>query len=116
MVESVKFRNLVTGKEIAMDSDKGDYLLDVDDGSVDWGEVEAKHNTYNFPTQIGSYISSTSLEDREVSFFGYSSKTAWKKENSLKSRRTRIYRSPSGTPLPAITLMTISTTTRRLSG
>lgn len=71
MVESVKFRNLVTGKEIVMDSDKGDYLLDVDDGSVDWGEVEAKHNTYNFPTQIGSYISSTSLEDREVSFFGY---------------------------------------------
>ena len=45
-----------------------------------------------------------------------SSKTAWKKENSLKSRRTRIYRSPSGTPLPAITLMTISTTTKRLSG
>lgn len=71
MVESLKFINLNTGKEIIMDGDKADYLIDTDNGSIDWGEIQAKHSTFNFPTQIGSYISSSSLEDREVSFFGY---------------------------------------------
>lgn len=71
MIESLKFINLNTGKEIIMDGDRADYLIDTDNGSIDWGEVQAKHNTFNFPTQIGSYISSSSLEDREISFFGY---------------------------------------------
>lgn len=71
MIESFKFINLNTGKEIIMDGDKADYLIDTDNGSIDWGEIQAKHSTFNFPTQIGSYISSSSLEDREVSFFGY---------------------------------------------
>lgn len=71
MVESLKFINLNTGKEIIMDGDRADYLIDTDNGSIDWGEIQAKHSTFNFPTQIGSYISSSSLEDREVSFFGY---------------------------------------------
>lgn len=71
MIESLKFINLNTGKEIIMDGDKADYLIDTDNGSIDWGEIQAKHSTFNFPTQIGSYISSSSLEDRDVSFFGY---------------------------------------------
>lgn len=71
MIESLKFINLNTGKEIIMDGDRADYLIDTDNGSIDWGEIQAKHSTFNFPTQIGSYISSSSLEDREVSFFGY---------------------------------------------
>lgn len=71
MIESLKFINLNTGKEIIMDGDKADYLIDTDNGSIDWGEIQAKHSTFNFPTQIGSYISSSSLEDRDISFFGY---------------------------------------------
>ena len=36
MVESLKFINLNTGKEIIMDGDRADYLIDTDNGSIDW--------------------------------------------------------------------------------
>lgn len=71
MIESVRFINSDTGESIVMNGDTADYLIDTDNGSIDWGEIEATHNTFNFPTQVGSYISSSMLEDREVSFFGY---------------------------------------------
>lgn len=71
MIESIKFINSQTNEAIVMDGDSADYLIDTDNGSLDWGGVDAKHNTFNFPSQVGSYISSSMLEDRDVSFFGY---------------------------------------------
>lgn len=46
-----------------------DYILQ--QGDLDVGHVEATHNTFNYPGQIGAFISSTSLGTRDFSVEGY---------------------------------------------
>lgn len=46
-----------------------DYILQ--QGDLDVGHVNATHNTFNYPGQIGEFISSTSLGSRDFSVEGY---------------------------------------------
>lgn len=46
-----------------------DYLFQ--DGGVDWGNVPAEHNTYNYPRQVGDTISSTKVRNRDISIEAY---------------------------------------------
>lgn len=46
-----------------------DYLYK--DGGVDWGNVPATHNTYNYPGQMGDTISSTKVNNRDITIEGY---------------------------------------------
>ena len=46
-----------------------DYLYK--DGGVDWGNVPATHNTYNYPNQIGDTISSTKIRNRDITIEAY---------------------------------------------
>ena len=69
MIESVKIRNDVTGNIIKLDMSEANYLIY--EGSIDWGTVDVSHNTFQYPTQIGSYISSTTVGSRDVSISGW---------------------------------------------
>lgn len=46
-----------------------DYLYK--DGGVDWGNVPATHNTYNYPNQVGDTISSTKIRNRDITIEAY---------------------------------------------
>lgn len=41
------------------------------DGDIDWGNVPATHNTYNYPNQVGDTISSTKVNNRDISIEAY---------------------------------------------
>lgn len=46
-----------------------DYLYK--DGGVDWDNVPATHNTYTYPNQMGSTISSTKIQNRDITIEAY---------------------------------------------
>ena len=69
MIESIKIRNESTGKIIKLDMSEANYLIY--DGSIDWGTVDVSHNTFQYPTQIGAYISSTVVGTRDISISGW---------------------------------------------
>ena len=69
MVERFEIVNLSTNEKAVFGRDKTcDYIYD--DGLF-WDGVEAVHNTYKNPRQIGSYISSTVINERQVSIEAY---------------------------------------------
>lgn len=40
-------------------------------GGLDWGNIPATHNTYNYPNQIGTSFSSSKINNRDISIEGY---------------------------------------------
>lgn len=70
MVSSFIIENMSTQKQITFGQDIDfDYLFDSD--GLDWGSVPATHNVYNYPNQVGVSISSTKINERDVSIIGY---------------------------------------------
>lgn len=70
MVEYLTIKDLNTGtaKHFDVDGDV-DYLLY--EGCIDWGNVSVTHNTFQFPQQIGMYISNTVLGSRDIAINGW---------------------------------------------
>lgn len=52
-----------------MNSDDAEYLID--EGSIDWGTVTSTHHSYNYPSQIGEFISATTIGARTISIVGW---------------------------------------------
>lgn len=46
-----------------------DYLYK--DGGIDWGNVPANHNTYDYPNQIGDTISNSKSKNRDITIEAY---------------------------------------------
>lgn len=70
MITNFEIINLTSNKMATFGQDiTFDYLYD--DGGLDFGSVDATHNTYSHPGQIGSHISSTEVGSRDVSIEGY---------------------------------------------
>lgn len=70
MIESLVLRNKVTKEKLQMSMD-ADARYILFEGSLDWGSVEVTHNKSQFPSQIGTSISSTVLGGRDVSISGW---------------------------------------------
>lgn len=70
MIERFKVKNKTTGKEFVFGQYVDcDYVYKSD--GLDWGVATANHNTYNYPGQVGSYISTTVIKERDISIVGY---------------------------------------------
>lgn len=68
MVESIKLKNVVSGKSISLDMiTTQDYILN----SVDWGAIESTHHSYKYVNQIGVYVTGTTLETRSIVIIGW---------------------------------------------
>lgn len=70
MIHSFNLENQRTKTNIAFGQDF-DYNYLFEEGGIDWGNIEANHNTYTFPNQIGSNISSSKMKERQVTIQGY---------------------------------------------
>lgn len=64
-----------------------DYLFA--DGGIDFGNVDASHNTYSHPGQIGQHISSTEVGSRDMTIEGYCYYILQEYEKELLSREER---------------------------
>ena len=69
MVESLKIENLNTGSVKQFDMAEADYLIY--EGSIDWGNAQVDHSTFQFPQQIGSYITNTIVGSRDIAINGW---------------------------------------------
>jgi hypothetical protein len=68
MIESITLQNMKTLSKIKMDKvTTQDYILDY----VDFGTLEGTHHTYKYVNEIGTYVSSTTLETRNVTIEGW---------------------------------------------
>lgn len=67
MIEAITLQNMTTLQSILIDRDNSEFVLT----SVDLGTVEGTHHSYKYVNQVGVYINSTTLEQREVSIEGY---------------------------------------------
>lgn len=70
MVSSFTLMNKENGNSITFGQTTSSECLYKDDG-VDWGNAPATHNTFSYPSQLGEYISSTSVKGRDISIMGY---------------------------------------------
>lgn len=70
MISKFTLKNTTTREEISFGQDTSADFVFKDNG-IDWGNVPAIHNLYSYPGQIGTYISSTTLNGRDVSIIGY---------------------------------------------
>lgn len=70
MISKFEMKNLTNGKEVSLGQDSSSQYVYKDDG-LDWGSAPATHNTYTYPGQIGTYISTTSVRERTISITGY---------------------------------------------
>lgn len=70
MIESLVITNKATKEKLQMSMDvDAKYILT--EGSIDWGSVEVTHNKSQFPSQIGTNVSSTVLGGRDVAISGW---------------------------------------------
>lgn len=67
MIDSLVLHNKSTNKSVTIDKDTSAFVL----GEVDFGTVPGTHYSYKFLNQIGVYIDSTALEQREISINGW---------------------------------------------
>ena len=68
MVENVILRNKQTSALLELDVvNTPFYILD----KVGWGQIKGTHHSYKYVKQIGVYVTSTSLETRDVSVSGW---------------------------------------------
>lgn len=69
MVESLTITNITLGETLEMNMSSANYLIY--EGSIDWGNVEVSHATYQYPSLAGKYITNTALGSRSVSIAGW---------------------------------------------
>lgn len=69
MVESLIIRNTTSNESKQFDMSEANYLIY--EGAIDWGNVDVTHNTFQFPEQIGKYVSSTVMGSRDISINGW---------------------------------------------
>lgn len=70
MISRFIFTNMTSGKQAAFgQSVDDDYVYHTD--GLDWGTAPAEHNMYNYPKQVGSTISNTKINSRDISVTGY---------------------------------------------
>ena len=70
MITKFEVRNMTTEDRITFGQDLDcDYLYKSD--GIDWGSASAKHNTYNYPGQVGVSVYSSKINERDISI------TAW---------------------------------------
>lgn len=70
MIGEFIIRNMETGQTINFGQEIG-YDCIYNDGDINWGTVSAKHNTFDFLDQVGLSISSTKINDRDVTINSY---------------------------------------------
>lgn len=95
MVEKITLVNNSFGTSLSIDQDTRIFVLE----SVDWGEVSGSNKTYKFIDQVGSYVTKTTLESRDVSIIGW---IVADSENQMKERKTFLNKFVS--PLHRLTL------------
>lgn len=87
MISSFILKNMVTSDQVVFGQDFDcDYLYL--SGDLDWGNVPATHNTYNYPNQIGSSFSSTKVNERDITVTGYVFYTPTPAERALYGDQT----------------------------
>ena len=70
MITKFEVRNMTTEDRITFGQDLDCEYLYKSDG-IDWGSASAKHNTYNYPGQVGVSVYSSKINERDISI------TAW---------------------------------------
>ena len=70
MVSSFKLENIENGNSITFGQTPASECLYKEDG-LDWGSAPATHHTFSYPSQLGQYISSTSVNGRTITIVGY---------------------------------------------
>lgn len=70
MISEFTIENLTTKDIVTFGQEPSYGYLFKDDG-LDWGSAYGSHSTYNYPGQIGSYISMTSIKERDITITGY---------------------------------------------
>lgn len=70
MVSQFTLSNKENGSSITFGQTTSSECLYKDNG-VDWGSAPATHNTFSYPSQLGEYISSTSVRGRDISITGF---------------------------------------------
>ena len=70
MIGEFLLKNLTLGLEVKFGQELDCDFLFQDDG-VDWGNIQAQHNIYNYPGQVGDTISSTIIKNRDISIEAY---------------------------------------------
>lgn len=61
-----------------------DFLYE--DNGIDWGNVPAQHNTYNYPGQVGDTFSSTKIKNRDITLEAYAYYIMTEEEKQMYSR------------------------------
>lgn len=70
MIREFVLKNLSTLEEVKFGQDIDcDYVYE--SGGLDWGSIPATHSVYNYPGQIGDNISSTKVNNRDVTIQAY---------------------------------------------
>ena len=70
MIQEFVLKNLSTLEEVKFGQDLDcDYIYE--SGGLDWGDIPATHNTYNYPGQIGDSISSSKINNRDITVQAY---------------------------------------------
>lgn len=86
MITKFEVRNMTTDDRITFGQDTTcDYLYKSD--GIDWGNAGAKHNTYNYPGQVGVSIYSSKIEERDISIVGWVYYILSKREQALVARK-----------------------------
>lgn len=67
MIENLLLTNSTTGQEIGISMDSTSYVLEW----ADFGTIIGTHQTYHYPTQIGSTKYSSTMDTREVKIIGW---------------------------------------------
>jgi len=71
MIQEFILKNLSTLEEVKFGQDLDcDYIYE--SGGLDWGNIPGTHNTYNYPGQIGDSISSSKINNRDITIQAYS--------------------------------------------
>lgn len=70
MISSFELENQRSKEKISV-SQSADYSFIFNDGGIDWGSIQAVHNTFTFPNQIGHTIASTKMNGRQITIQGY---------------------------------------------
>lgn len=69
MIEAISLYNTATKQKVDLNmyASPDDCYLDY----VDWGTIQGTHHEYKFANQVGTYVTSTSLGNRDVEIVGF---------------------------------------------
>lgn len=67
MIEKVSLKNMTTNAEVTLDMDNSVYLLE----SADLGTIDASHHSYKFVNQIGTHVTKSTLNERDIEIVGW---------------------------------------------